>query len=459
MTVNSHVATIVFDIETSALPLETFDEAQQEYLFRELEKLAEGPERETKRAEIQRQFNLWPFTAQVVCVAMLNADTQRGQVLFLSDDFEDGIDADKVVAAQRSEDKVEFMPCADEAELLTAFWDVAKHYDNVVTFNGRGFDVPFIYLRSALLNVPISKKNWLGYRFATDERMRDLALCQNEAAAYGKSSFMQGEQKVSWAIIDSMAESARENKIIETCMIAKGYSLVDKNSPLLTNSQPTLLFNDSPELTAKIIGHWESTSFKAKQMEQGVEIMAFDFFPKNRLLQTTIEKGKSYPSLNYYTIRGDKIAIWEPMIDAGPKQNDYANFSLVDDQMVISLSDFQMVLQRGSTNHQQTAQSPETSIEISGRHWSSVLKATNGVIAATIDYYFLPQHRYSVDIDNKLRNIEQHEEGLYYYDGKKLVTWCDKDAKPEVFGCSISEDSMKYSPDGRIIFHFTKLPE
>jgi 3'-5' exonuclease len=159
------VATIVFDIETSALPPEGFDEAQQEYLFREAEKLAEGPERETKRAEIRQQFNLWPFTAQVVCVAMLNADTQRGQVLFLAEDFEE---------ADAEAGPVEFMPCADEFELLTAFWDVAKHYDSVVTFNGRGFDVPFIYLRSALLNVPISKKNWLGYRFATEPHC-DLA--------------------------------------------------------------------------------------------------------------------------------------------------------------------------------------------------------------------------------------------------------------------------------------------
>ncbi len=289
--------------------------------------------------------------------------------------------------------------------------------------------------------------------------MRDLAMCQNEAAAYGNSSFMQGEQKVSWAILDSMAESHRENKIVATCMIAKGYSLVDKNSPLLTNSQSALLLNGSPELTAKMIGHWESTSFKAKQMEQGIEIIVFDFFPNNRLLQTTIEKGKSYPSLNYYTIKGDKIAIWEPLIDVGPKQNDYANFSLVDDQIVISSSGFQMVLQRGLTNQQQSVQSPELSIEISGRHWSSILKATNGIIAATIDYYFLPQHRYSVDIDNKIRNIEQHEEGLYYYNGKKLVTWCDKDEKPEVFGCTIAGDTMNYSPDGRTIFHFTKSPE
>ena len=62
----------------------------------------------------------------------------------------------------------------DEAELLTAFWDVARRYDAIVTFNGRGFDVPFLYLRSALLNVPISRKDWLGYRFQTEPHC-DLA--------------------------------------------------------------------------------------------------------------------------------------------------------------------------------------------------------------------------------------------------------------------------------------------
>ncbi len=159
------MATLIFDIETSALPLDNFDEAQQEYLFREAEKIADGPARETRRAEIKQFMSLWPFTSQVVCIAMLNAETQRGQVQFLAEDFEDDADA---------AGPVEFMPCADETELLTAFWDVAKHYDSVVTFNGRGFDVPFIYQRSALLNVPISKKNWLGYRYATDPHC-DLA--------------------------------------------------------------------------------------------------------------------------------------------------------------------------------------------------------------------------------------------------------------------------------------------
>ena len=159
------MARLVFDIETSALPLDQFDEAQKEYLFRECERIADETARSTRREEIQRQCSLWPFTAQVVCIAMLNADSARGKVLFTATDYEEP-------AGQGG--AVEFVSCLDEAELLTSFWDVARHYDTIVTFNGRGFDVPFIYLRSALLRVPITRKDWLGYRYQTEPHC-DLA--------------------------------------------------------------------------------------------------------------------------------------------------------------------------------------------------------------------------------------------------------------------------------------------
>jgi DNA polymerase elongation subunit (family B) len=159
------MATLVFDIETSALPLDRFDEAQQEYLFRELERLPDATARENRRAEILQQFNLWPLTAQVVCIAMVNAETNRGQVLVL---------APEPAPATESTQGVRVMPCTDEAELLRQFWEVAPRYEQVVTFNGRGFDVPFLYLRSAVRNVPISRRDWLGYRFQTEPHC-DLA--------------------------------------------------------------------------------------------------------------------------------------------------------------------------------------------------------------------------------------------------------------------------------------------
>ena len=159
------MATLVFDIETSAQPIDNFDEAQQEYLFRECEKVTGEAEKCAKREEITRFMSLWPFTSQVVCIAMLNAETGRGQSLFVAEDFQEELD---------EVTPVKFVPCADEAELLTQFWEAAKKFDSIVTFNGRGFDVPFVYLRSAILNVPITKKNWLGYRYATEPHC-DLA--------------------------------------------------------------------------------------------------------------------------------------------------------------------------------------------------------------------------------------------------------------------------------------------
>lgn len=159
------MATLVFDIETSALPIEHFDAAQQEYLFRDANKLPDPDAQHARKAELEQLLNLYPFTARVVCIAMLNADSQRGQVHFIAEDY----------AEEKEETAaVEFVPCMDEGELLTAFWDVARRYDSIVTFNGRGFDVPFIYLRSALLNVPISRKDWLGYRYQTEPHC-DLA--------------------------------------------------------------------------------------------------------------------------------------------------------------------------------------------------------------------------------------------------------------------------------------------
>jgi 3'-5' exonuclease len=153
------MAKLVFDIETSALPLEQFDPVQQEYLFREAESLPDPAARAARREQIQRQFSLWPLTGQVVCIAMVNVDSYRGKVLFQADDGGDQAHAGGAV---------EFVPCADEVDLLTEFWEVAVRYDSIVTFNGRGFDVPFIYLRSAVLKVEVSRKDWLGYRYQVE---------------------------------------------------------------------------------------------------------------------------------------------------------------------------------------------------------------------------------------------------------------------------------------------------
>jgi DNA polymerase elongation subunit (family B) len=217
------MAKLVFDIETSALPIERFDEAQQEYLFRDSQKLADEPARLARRAEIIQQCSLWPFTAQVVCIAMLNAETARGRVFFTAAEHQEAEEGNPV----------EFVSCVDEAEVLTAFWEVAKRYETIVTFNGRGFDVPFIYLRSAMLNVPISRKDWLGYRFQTEphcdlaEQLTFYGISGRDGAArrfnldfYCKAFGIESPKShgVTGNDVSSMLAAGRHRDIAEYCL-------------------------------------------------------------------------------------------------------------------------------------------------------------------------------------------------------------------------------------------------
>ena len=135
---------LVFDIETSAVGLEHFDEVQQEYLFREAARQPTEEDKARKRVEISQQFSLWPFTAQVVCIAMINADSGKGQVLYQSDDFdEDALEeadtASQVVALEREVIGQERTLLGDLARQLDGEQDLAAAVASVrsLMFLGR----------------------------------------------------------------------------------------------------------------------------------------------------------------------------------------------------------------------------------------------------------------------------------------------------------------------------------
>jgi len=65
------------------------------------------------------------------------------------------------------ENKVEFMPFLNEKELLGSFWKKLQEYQQIVTFNGRAFDCPFLMIRSAINNIK-STKNLMPNRYSSD---------------------------------------------------------------------------------------------------------------------------------------------------------------------------------------------------------------------------------------------------------------------------------------------------
>lgn len=141
---------IIFDIETVGDDFDSFDQKSQEYLM----KFAESEE---EKLEVKQRLALYPLTSQVVAIGMLNPDTDKGVCYFQTAggkivDFE----ADGVLYKSGS-----------EVEILRYFWDNIKKYDQFITFNGRGFDCPFLMIRSAMLGVKCSR-SLMPYRYSSD---------------------------------------------------------------------------------------------------------------------------------------------------------------------------------------------------------------------------------------------------------------------------------------------------
>jgi hypothetical protein len=131
---------VVIDIETIGEEFEGLDELSKEYILRYAE-----TEKEIESAK--QGLGLSPLTGEVVAIGMLDPDTDKGVVYFQSPE---------VLQEPLKEDGFELIPDT-EAGILRRFWERVKDYDQIITFNGRGFDAPFIILRSAILRIKPTK--------------------------------------------------------------------------------------------------------------------------------------------------------------------------------------------------------------------------------------------------------------------------------------------------------------
>lgn len=151
---------IVFDIETCSFPFESLTESQQEYLLRSAEKEKTEEDKVEKREEAIRYTSLYPFTASVVAIGLFDVEKEKSFVYYNEERGEEWSSEEK---------KIQYKGLS-EAEMIKSFWRIADVADQVITFNGRSFDVPFLMLRSALLKLKPSK-NFIGNRYDSSKHI------------------------------------------------------------------------------------------------------------------------------------------------------------------------------------------------------------------------------------------------------------------------------------------------
>lgn len=148
------MSALVFDIETVGLPLEQFDNLTQEKIVGpqlEQESDLEFMDRQQKASE---GLSFSPMTGQIVTIACIDSETGKGGSYFQAPD--QSIDF-------TTKEGHRYL-AQSEKGILEQFWNLASHYSEFVTFNGRGFDAPFIMLRSAIHRIK-PPKNLIAARY------------------------------------------------------------------------------------------------------------------------------------------------------------------------------------------------------------------------------------------------------------------------------------------------------
>ncbi|HMK57217.1 MAG TPA: ribonuclease H-like domain-containing protein [Dissulfurispiraceae bacterium] len=144
---------VIFDIETVGADIDSLDPAVSEYLLK-------WAENEEEKERIRESLSFYPLTGEIVAIGMLNPDTDKGAVFF---------QALGEVPLPFEENGIRY-ECGTEKEVLEKFWSTVKAYDQVVTFNGRAFDCPFILVRSGVHKVKPTRE-LMPYRYGNSSHI------------------------------------------------------------------------------------------------------------------------------------------------------------------------------------------------------------------------------------------------------------------------------------------------
>lgn len=153
---------LIYDLETSPRPYDSFSESQQEYIVR-------GAGTEEEKSKKHSEMALSPLTGKIVCIGL--------QLMETMDDGSYKLKKKKAFAVEESisEPRKEHLESGSECEInsepeiIKSFWGIfnEEKYKNVhlITFNGRNFDAPFLMLRSAILGLKPTRNLMAGTKF------------------------------------------------------------------------------------------------------------------------------------------------------------------------------------------------------------------------------------------------------------------------------------------------------
>jgi uncharacterized protein YprB with RNaseH-like and TPR domain len=153
------MSTLIFDIETVGEDFSVMDEVTKESLTHWIKRDASSPEdAEARLRDLAEGLGFSPLTGQIVAIGVLDVEREKAAVY-----YEPGTEAREAFEEEGCKYEAH-----GEKDMLAKFWEIATKYDTFVTFNGRSFDVPFLWTRSAVHGVKPTK-NLMANRYLSSQ--------------------------------------------------------------------------------------------------------------------------------------------------------------------------------------------------------------------------------------------------------------------------------------------------
>ena len=150
---------LIFDIETIGENYDKLDETTQESLSHWVKRESQSEkEYEAALEDLKNGLGFSPLTGEIVAIGVLDSEEDKGAVYYQNPDSKEETD----------EAGIKLKPMT-EKEMLEQFWKLCESYQEFVSFNGMGFDVPFLMVRSAINGIRPSK-NLMSNRYLGSQK-------------------------------------------------------------------------------------------------------------------------------------------------------------------------------------------------------------------------------------------------------------------------------------------------
>jgi DNA polymerase elongation subunit (family B) len=138
---------VVIDIETVGRDFDLYDDITKEDILSKITAPPGTAEYDEQLARMTQDLQFSPLVGEIIMIGAYDIERGTGVISYQDPGAE---------VTESTKDGITYK-VRSEKSMLEAFWGGIVEYDECITFNGRGFDIPYLIARSGVQKVHVTR--------------------------------------------------------------------------------------------------------------------------------------------------------------------------------------------------------------------------------------------------------------------------------------------------------------